>query len=210
MKLVNQPKNIIKFVLSDKSRAKRTRAPVKNSALTPKKSPWLWILSGALVGVLISSSIFVKFNTQNSARFKSPVAVDSASKQSNINSKSTVQKAKTNTPVFEFYTVLPKMNETTAQPTKETSTATTSATAPSLPSKYLVQIKAVATADEADALKATLTLSGFEAKTEAIIHNNTTWYRVVLGPFDSETQAKTQQNLLVNQNIHGSLIKKIP
>ena len=52
-----------------------------------------------------------------------------------------------------------------------------------------------------------LTLEGFDAKIEPIQKNNTTWYRIVLGPFNSELQAVEQQKLLAKQNIRGSLIK---
>lgn len=217
MILVKQHKDCFKLVMSEKRTTKRPRAKIRQSP-GAKRNPWLWILSGALAGVLISSSIFMNFSFINQ-KFKSKQqqvnnVSSSNNKEDHLDQKST--NAKNKAPTFEFYTVLSKMDASSStspqieqhtQKITETPIATRPVEAVKIPTRYIVQVSAVNKMNDADELKAALTLEGFDARIEPIQKNNTTWYRIVIGPFNSEQQASNQQKLLAKQNISGSLIK---
>jgi cell division protein FtsN len=213
MKLVIQPKSILQLVALKKRTTKRSLASKVKSAYGTRKNPWLWILSGALAGVLISSSIFLKFNAPN----QNNNAI-TPTKNAEKTSPATKTVATAKTPVFDFYTVLPKMEATPANkplPTKPTEK--TAGDTNQIPKKmaittpqYLIQVKTFSTLDEADELKAELTLAGFEAKIEATKKNKLLWYRLVIGPFNSKLQAYKQQKLLAKQNIKSNLIELKP
>lgn len=73
---------------------------------------------------------------------------------------------------------------------------------------YLVQAGSFSKLNDAEELKVKLTLSGYTPKMKKVILNNKTWYRIQLGPFNSESLAKKQQILLGKQNFKGTLLVK--
>ena len=203
--------NIIKLAVSKNGGARRSKTTkgIDNA----KKSPWLWILSGVLAGVLISSTIFIKFNSQSQSLATIKQNLKNTVKKTIP--KSTASKEKE--PIFDFYTVLPNMDATATNNTEpkklqtvknypaEITAEVKTATIRNI--KYLLQVATFTQIDAADELKAELTLEGFDATIEPIKKNNTTWYRIVMGPFNSEQQAIKQQQLLAKQNINGNLLK---
>lgn len=77
--------------------------------------------------------------------------------------------------------------------------------------KYIVQAGLFQSLKDADALKARLTLQGFQPRLQKIeTREGSSWFRVTLGPFPSESQAQTQKQRLENQKIHGILIMQRP
>jgi len=194
MILVTKHKSFCKFVALKKRAVTRSKTKARQSHT--KKNPWIWILCGALVGVLISSSIFIKFNSASQSP-KIKQLSNAKNTNSNVKSKKTTKATK-----FEFYTVLPTMETGSAvieQPKQKIIAA---------PTKYLLQVKIFNEIDTADELKAKLTLAGFDAKIEPIKKDNGTWYRIVMGPFNSEQQASEQQRLLAKQNISSNVLKQ--
>jgi cell division protein FtsN len=204
--------NAIKLAVSKNTTTKRHRTAAKNVNNT-QKSHWLWVLAGVLVGVLISSAIFFKLQSTN----QNIASIKKSFNNSIKKARATTTKPKEKEPVFDFYTVLPNMDTTTTNNTesnklqymKKTSTATVSEvkSEPIKNIKYLVQIATFTKMDAADELKAELTLAGFDANIEPLQKNNTTWYRIIMGPFNSEQQAIKQQQLLAKQNINGNLLR---
>lgn len=195
MILVTKHKNFYKFIALKKRAVTRSKTRLQQTQI--KKNPWLWILCGALVGVLISSSIFIKFNAApQPTKNKQLASINQA--KAKAKPKQTTKAAK-----FEFYTVLPTMETgaTVVEQTKQKPIA-----APT-PTKYLLQVKIFNELVAADELKAALTLAGFEAKIEPIKKDNGTWYRIVMGPFPTEQQASEQQKLLAKQNIFSTVLK---
>ena len=59
---------------------------------------------------------------------------------------------------------------------------------------YLIQVGSFKSLQEAERMKASLAMKGFDVKLSAIMQQRVNWYRVTIGPFASRTQA--QQTLL--------------
>lgn len=76
-------------------------------------------------------------------------------------------------------------------------------------SGYLIQVAAFNKRQDAEKLKASLVLRGFDVSISNIAQRNITWYRVVIGPFNSRGDAeKAQINVAQNDHIKG-MIRKI-
>jgi cell division protein FtsN len=118
-------------------------------------------------------------------------------------------------PKFEFYTTLPKDRVSSAEPivnhkSQIGSTDVPSATKKKISNQYLLQVASFKHLDDADKLKAALILKGYDVKMTEFISGNSKWYRVNIGPFDSQdmafkTQVKMHQD---NRNLTG-IIRRI-
>ncbi len=114
-------------------------------------------------------------------------------------------------PTFEFYTRLPKGQESThiAQiPTSQQNISETNTTDIKNIHNYLIQVASFKKFSDADRLRASLILQGHLAKLSKFQNNSITWYRVEIGPFNSLQQAKQKQALLEKLN-HAGLIKQL-
>lgn len=200
------------------------RTPQKNHKSGFSKQLLLTLVS-FLLGYL--SALTVDFtsvkswiNTQLVAQNLSPVA------------PKPVLHAQLPKPKFEFYTLLasgqqaspPKVSQpaTAAQqagttvPVVKTQAVVSAALAnvveakPAVISKdsYLVQVASFKSKQEAERMKASLTLKGFMVNVIAVNQQNTNWYRVALGPFASRSQAqKAQLSISKSEHIVGMIRK---
>ena len=100
-------------------------------------------------------------------------------------------------PKFDFYTLLPNMEEIEPklEPKIETKAETKVETKQATALSFIVQAAVFHAKPAADNLKAQLTLQGFDVQIEPYQKNSAsdTWYRVYLGPFTEEAQAKLAQ-----------------
>jgi len=98
---------------------------------------------------------------------------------------------------FDFYTILPGSER---QVTTEEVKIKEQSTEPSVKNTYFLQVGAFQTEDEADNMKATLALQGFEAVVQtATIPNKGVWHRVRVGPLKNlELINKTKADLASN------------
>lgn len=77
--------------------------------------------------------------------------------------------------------------------------------------QYIVQAGLFQKINEADALKARLTLQGFQPRLQKIrTQQGNDWFRVTLGPFLTESQAVQQKTRLEDHKIQGILILQRP
>ncbi|MFT4607076.1 MAG: cell division protein FtsN [Gammaproteobacteria bacterium] len=67
--------------------------------------------------------------------------------------------------------------------------------------KFTLQAGSFKSAFDADSLKAQLAFIGLEAKVHSANVNGSTWHRVVLGPFASNTKISRAKNLLLENGI---------
>ena len=98
---------------------------------------------------------------------------------------------------FDFYTILPgSERQVTTEEVKNKEQSTDS----SAKNTYFLQVGAFQTEDEADNMKATLALQGFEAVVQtATIPNKGVWHRVRVGPLKNlELINKTKADLASN------------
>ncbi|MBA3535993.1 MAG: SPOR domain-containing protein [Tatlockia sp.] len=78
------------------------------------------------------------------------------------------------------------------------------------PSKdsYLIQVAAFKNRQDAEHMKAALTLKGFDVSVVATSQTQGNWFRVIAGPFSSRATAeKAQLNLAQNERIKGMIRK---
>lgn len=74
---------------------------------------------------------------------------------------------------------------------------------------YLVQIASFRSKQEAERMKASLSLKGFEVSVATITQQRTIWYRVVIGPFSSRPQAVLAQAAVARSEHIMGMIRKM-
>lgn len=135
-------------------------------------------------------------------------------------------------PTFEFYTLLsqdkahaqvartqpvapevlrkdPATANKTVANTKEPVKDPSNLQAVNIKETYAIQVAAFNKREDAEALKGTLVLRGFDVMVSPITQKNTIWFRVMLGPYASLPLAqKTQVAILRNEHMKG-MIRKI-
>lgn len=100
----------------------------------------------------------------------------------------------------------PNTNAPLPQPAKTIAVAEARAVASSNKDAYLIQLAAFKNKQDAEHMKAALTLKGFNVTVIASAQQQGTWFRVVAGPFSSRAIAeKTQINLAQNERIKGMI-----
>ena len=195
----------------------------------PRSAIGLWLLVGVLVGVLISVGLYQLLIHQS--WFEATTNQEShptLKKKSKAPRKPSI---KAEAPRFEFYQLLPGMEvpiEAAPSEVKAPLAAATSevkaplATATIKPRplikavpetqtkvaapQYLIQTAAYRALIPAEKLKSQLISHGFSPRIQKIEAEDGIWYRVIVGPFPSETMALHQKNRLAKSHIQGILI----
>ncbi len=75
--------------------------------------------------------------------------------------------------------------------------------------KYIIQVASFSKNSDAQSLKASLLLRGFDTSISAFTHNGSSWYRVVLGPYSSQVAAEKAQSTLLQSDKLKGMIRKI-
>ena len=178
---------------SSRNKKKPNSARKRGKTSQLKAGRWiLWAIAlllavGFVIGLIALSRATSK-NTQKTVIVKE------------TKSKPKVKPApKTNNIKFEFYHMLSKPSVDTAD-----APAANTTTTPASPSRYILQVASLKNFADADALKAKLTLNGFNvAIKKSTSTTGTMWYRVQVGPFGSIDAAKNAQDLLMQNKISG-------
>lgn len=102
----------------------------------------------------------------------------------------------------------PPSTAETPSPTAHSANAETKQQANEAPQRYVIQIASFPTYQEADRLRAELTMSGFDVYIQSAQQDNNTRYRVNMGPYASKEIATTKQADLRSQSISSLLIKQ--
>ena len=74
---------------------------------------------------------------------------------------------------------------------------------------FTIQVAAFRLASDADRMKASLLLKGFDAKVSPVASQGVTWYRVRVGPFASHEKALQTQLLLARRERVNGMIRKM-
>jgi cell division protein FtsN len=106
-----------------------------------------------------------------------------------------------NKPTIDFYTVLPKRKVEITISDEDRATMENPVMNKEVVGKSILQVGSFHSAEEADSLKAQLAFLGLEASVKSAVVNDTTWHRVQLGPFASETSLSRAKNLLIENRI---------
>jgi cell division protein FtsN len=171
------------------------------------------LLVGFLLGVAASLTVVMMIKGEESpfAELASPnkplsEKIAESAKEKAAKDNEAAQKAKAEADAsettedktrFDFYTILPGSER---QVSTEEVKIKEQATEPSVQNTYFLQVGAFQTEEEADNMKATLALQGFESLVQtATIPNKGVWHRVRVGPLKNlELINKTKADLANN------------
>ncbi len=204
------------------------RPSSKKTARQEMAPAWGWTVLGIALGlgiaVLVAIKLFPKLvGIDRSLATPEELEQDDTLASSQSLAGKQLKTAETKSPPkpkFDFYTLLPNMEEVDIKEAKiaeEEKTARLASLAPppvatpvslthvetphqalpvdQKPDTFILQAAVFQSKQPAESLKAQLTLQGFEVKIEAYQKNSSpdTWYRVYLGPYPQESQAKLAQ-----------------
>jgi cell division protein FtsN len=114
-------------------------------------------------------------------------------------------------PRFEFYTMLPKQTMELEEDVETVEPAADVSKPPSpsaAPQPYFLQAGSFRQKDDAERRRAEILLLGLEPKIEESSSDNGHWFRVSLGPFESQDAVARARSLLANQSIESVLMKR--
>lgn len=167
---------------------------------------WVWLFIGVFMGVGLAIFLFWKWGQNYQYQPPAPPIVVSESDSAPVEDKSFEEEK----PRFDFYTLLPNLKvdmPDVATPTQERKPHPTKEASPLA---YILQTGSFRTQEQAEKLKATLALNGFESQIQTVtIPPDETWYRVYIGPFNTKSEALVMQQNLQQSQAANSLILKI-
>ncbi len=173
---------------------------------TESSSHWLWLLSGTLIGMIISSialfKLFPVIYPKIAQLEPTPVIASIPA-----TAQQTVEKR---VPQFDFYSLLPELE--VVVPTAEMPEALIAATPitheTTSETNYRIQLGSFRKYEDADRLKAQMALSGIQVEIEAVtLEENDTWYRVRSTPYADRASAESVRSQLQAQSIQSLLVE---
>lgn len=153
--------------------------------MSEQSKTWIWIPLGLALGLFIAFLMFLDGKKQATTVVEEPVEVPQKSRSE---------------PVFDFYTVLPD-RVVEVEPSEPVTQGTTDKPIKADKQQYLLQVGSFNNFSDADQLKAQLAFLGLQAKLATVKVKESTWYRVQLGPFNSDGVLSKTKNLLIQNNI---------
>jgi len=162
-----------------------------------------YLSAGLILGLVAAGLLYLKIQGPN---------IQPSAKAPKIPMKSTAhqQNPHLDKPKFDFYTMLPKMK--VAVPgeqnsnNNEVNTPTTQSQPTSQNKQYLLQVASFRNSKDADKLKATLLLNGFDVEVQQATINGQQWNRVYIGPYKQLQTAQKDQKRLQQQNISSIVV----
>lgn len=156
----------------------------------------MWLVAWLIIVVFVGSLIWLKHLHPSSNKTGEKLAKELK------NHTIPPAKPKQAPPKFEFYTLLPSNKERIPSATPLNSQAKPAAPVESLTNPppveqlTLLQVTSFKRYQDADNLKARLLLQGFNTNIEKSVQGQTTWYRVLVGPYaDNAALTKAQAQL---------------
>ena len=187
-----------------------------NKSAAPRKggnSLWVGIFAGSVIGVGLAAVVawyLMKspspFTNKEQRALPSPLPEASIKAAPATPEKSTA--SNDGKPRFEFYKVLTdKQNTTAVTPSKPTDKPKP-LDKPKLVASYepqILQAGSFSTINDAEKLKAKLALLGLEANVQtATIPDKGVWYRVRLGPYNSESEINQVRSFLKQNGVDST------
>jgi cell division protein FtsN len=148
-------------------------------------SRWVWVFLFIIIG---SFAGFVYFLDQKIGSKATPGPAE-------------VTQPKNDKPRIDFYSILPDRKVDIPISEEDRQAIESPSINKSATEEVILQAGSFQSMTDADSRKAQLAFFGLEAKITSAVVNNDTWYRVVLGPFDSNSGLSRAQNLLLENKI---------
>ncbi len=182
----------------------------------PQPPGWVWLSLGLLIGLAIALLVYLGgYNISELRNSRSAPVQPEASPPADTRSVSKPPQPQTPPapaaakPRFDFYTILPEME--VAVPEQETAAKPAQgegAVPLDKPGAYILQAGSFRSLEEADRLKASLTLLGVEAGIQTVtVNNKDTWHRVQIGPYNDLAEVNQVRARLKQNNIEVVLLK---
>lgn len=149
---------------------------------------FVWLLGGLSIGLFVALLVYLDKQPEVSANFGAAVQVElekikqkvSDAKEKNSSQDDSSGKQE---PKFNFYTILPELEvfipESETQPPQRPSSGNTESN-----KQYVLQAGSFKNKSDAEKLKASLALLGFEAHIQSVTVNSIPWHRVRIGPYN--------------------------
>ena len=208
--------------MAKNTRRGASRSPAKKKNTQRQVPGWVWLFTGLMVG-LFGAFLFHLGKTQ--LQQGGPQTASTSKPKPKVETpapKKDEPKSGEDSPQFDFYAVLPKMEVIVPQNeadsgTRETSTRKPQETSPK-PStdsgtrtsdeKYLLQAGSFRRNEDADRRRAELILKGFEASIQSVnLENGDSWHRVMIGPYNNLNAMHRAQDQLASNGIETLPIK---
>lgn len=203
--------------------AKKTSRPVKKK--NNVNSSWILtlLITGAVFFVgyasyhVIHKKLLVKKEAL-SIRLASTTPIKTTASHPNQTIKKTAAKTEvtdpiSNEPKYDFYKILPAMTVTIPtqdEPNKQmpSTTFATTANKAETSGSYVLQIASLHTSTDADQVSNALRASGYVTFIQRYqASDHTTWYRVMVGPFNTIKEAEAEQSKLYAHQTEALLLK---
>ncbi|HIA09152.1 MAG TPA: hypothetical protein EYN73_08840 [Chromatiaceae bacterium] len=167
---------------------------------------WLMLVTGLAVG-LFGAFLYNISHPEMPDEVQTPTTPTTTNTQPKQTDVREVRK-----PRFDFYTLLPKIevvipdqpNRGLLPPDQRAPVVTSS---PNDKTRYLLQAGSFRRNEEADSLRAKLTLAGFNPSVRSIRVKGEIWNRVRLGPFDTLADAHDIRDRLRTQGIDAMVLQ---
>ncbi len=150
---------------------------------------FVWLLAGLVIGLFVALLVYLDKQPNVSADFGAAVQKElekikqKASAVADKSDQETDESTERKEPKFNFYTILPELEvfipDSETQPPKKHSAD--NATEDN--KKYILQAGSFKSKNDAEKLKASLALLGFQAHIQSVTVNSTPWHRVRIGPY---------------------------
>jgi cell division protein FtsN len=193
------------------------RAAPRGRLLKTGGRSWKWpFFSGLTLGLLVAVGVYLADRGQLDWR----VLFGEKAEQGGV---AAPRPAAVPRPRFDFYTILPEMevvipesdspapdyrgNGSSSAAPEPQAVSPIPAQLPAAGGGFILQAGSFRSAADADALKATLALSGLEANVQRVSINNDTYHRVRLGPFPSMESASQARNRLAQSGVQSLLLR---
>ena len=149
------------------------------------KSIWVWASLLLMLGAFVVFVLFLDQELANTASSKQQPEKSSAP----------------NKPIIDFYSILPERELEISIPEEDRAAIENPIINKQIVGKSILQVGSFQSEEEADSLKAQLAFLGLEANVKSALVKDTTWHRVQIGPFASETGLSRAINLLIENRV---------
>lgn len=173
---------------------------------------FVWLLAGLAIGLFVALLVYLDKQPDVASNFGAAVqkelekikqkTTDSSSKDSTASEKASTKEE----PRFNFYTILPELevlipDSETQPPESSNKDSITSG------KKYVLQAGSFKNKNDAEKLKANLTLLGFEPHIQNVTVNGNAWHRVRIGPYNQSSDLHDKIEQLQQNDISAVLMQ---
>lgn len=166
---------------------------------------FIWFLAGLGFGLFATLLVYLDGQPDSGSNFGKAVQQE-LNKIKNKPEKKPATKSNKQEPKFNFYTILPELEvlipDSETRPPKRDSSKTAAGQLSS-DKQYILQAGSFQKKADAEKLKASLALLGYEANIQHVTINRDAWHRVRIGPYTNTKDLYQTINLLHQHDINA-------